>query len=128
MAGMSSGGKKYITHREVAAILGIHPDYVHDLVRAGKIPATHIPYGIASPPQHRIRFDEAEIRAIRDRVISEHGDMMTKRAHFDTGTAEAKPTGTTSETPEWYQCDTCGEGVHMNDVVTHMNLHRGGVQ
>ena len=127
MGGIDPKSRKYITHREVADILGIHPDYVHDLVRAGKLPATHVPYGIAN--KHRIRFNEAEIRAIRDRVLADHAEMMkTKRAHFDTGTTEAKPAVPTTPGTGWHTCDKCGEAVHENDVVSHINLHNAGMQ
>jgi excisionase family DNA binding protein len=106
----------YYTHREVADILGYTADYVHDLTKQGRIPHVKFHKGIAG--RYELRYPKEDI----DKMRVEAERNTNKTGHFFSGRTEA--TGPKQpEEQEWFSCDKCGEAVHRNDVVAHINLH-----
>lgn len=107
----------HYNHREVAAILGVHPDYVHDLAMQGKLPHVKLAKGIAG--RYDMRFPKDKIDAI---AASNIETVANKRsAAFSMGKEEHKEE--VDDEPEWYNCNKCNDVVHKTDLNAHAQAH-----
>jgi hypothetical protein len=108
----------HYNHREVAAILGIHPDYVHDLAMQGKLPHVKMAKGIAG--RYDMRFPKAEIDKI---AASNVETVANKRSEGFRIGKEEHIQETEPDEPEWFNCNKCKSVVHKTDLNAHAQAH-----
>jgi hypothetical protein len=105
----------FYNHREVADLLGIHPDTVHSLTRINRIPVERRKKGLPDANgnlRHDLYYPKADIDALRD--------SLTVGSKPRTITQEEQVNGTST-----LNCNVCNEDVPLMGAVAHEQSHKG---
>ena len=105
----------YYNHREVATMLGIHPDTVHSYTRMNRIPVEKRFKGLADANgvrKHDYYYPKDKIDAL---VAS-----LTVGSKPRTITQEEQVNGTST-----LNCNVCNTDVPLKDAVAHEQSHKG---
>jgi len=105
----------FYNHREVASLLGIHPDTVHSLTRINRIPVERRQKGLPDANgnlRHDLYYPKSDIDALRDR--------LTVGSKPRTITQADQVNGTSTLT-----CNVCNADVPITEAVAHEKSHKG---
>lgn len=107
----------FYNHREVADLLGIHPDIVHSLTRINRIPVERRQKGLPDANgklRHDLYYPKSDIDALRDK--------LTAGSKPRTITQQEQVNGTSTLT-----CNVCNTAVPLKDAVAHEKAHKGDI-
>ena len=111
----SRSAEGFYNHREVADLLGIHPDTVHSLTRINRIPVEKRFKGLADANgvrKHDYYYPKDQIHALRD--------SLTEGSKPRTITQAEQVNGTST-----LSCDVCKADVPIKEAVAHERSHKG---
>lgn len=111
----SRSAEGFYNHREVADLLGIHPDTVHSLTRINRIPVERRQKGLPDANgnlRHDLYYPKDQIHALRD--------SLTVGSKPRTITQEEQVNGTST-----LSCNVCKADVPIKEAVAHERSHKG---
>lgn len=115
----------FYNHREVADLLGIHPDTVHALTRINRIPVERRQKGLPDSKgnlRHDLYYPKDAIDALRDKLTTVGTNAVTSNpltSQARTITQEDQVNGTTT-----LNCPRCNVDVPLKDAVAHDRAHK----
>jgi len=107
----------YYSHRDVADMLGIHPNTVHKLTRINKIPVERREKGIGG--HHDLFYPKDAIHALRDKLSRGVTGSALKEVKAQNPIKQINGV-------ESLYCENCNTDVPLEEAVMHERGHRTG--
>jgi len=115
----------FYNHREVAKLLGLHPDTVHSLARINRIPVERRAKGIPDSSgnlRHDLYFPKDAIDSLKSRLTTV-GDNAVTQTPLSTAASTIKQSDYINGVGS-LSCDRCNTDVPLKDAVAHDKMHR----